>query len=353
MNKNHRVDLLDLTKGFAIFLVVFGHVIQFGSGKDFLSNREFFLDPVFSFIYSFHMPIFMLLSGFLFYRAKDKGVLEIFKVKSTSLLLPVLVWQSLFFLLTLMSNDLNFLSLLRKYISSVVHGLWFLWAVFYCSMLVSVVNKILKDSHFRKIAYVIVLVLTLFTPDFINLHLYKYMLPYFIIGYYSQCALKKLDSLNKKSHIIYIAIFCSSFFVLLKSYDYNSYIYTSKYFILSSEIPPFQHFKIDVFRFLIGILGSISIILIINAINKSNWFSQSYFKEGVLYLGRNSLGIYIISGYIMLALVEIKFYNSLDYMLSFFTTIFVIAVCLLVIKLIKINKISSLLLLGLRKKQSK
>ena len=48
-----RLDLFDLIKGIAIFLVVFGHSIQYGAGNTFLLNQDFFLNPVFIFIYSF------------------------------------------------------------------------------------------------------------------------------------------------------------------------------------------------------------------------------------------------------------------------------------------------------------
>lgn len=68
-----RVREIDLIKGIAIFLVVFGHSIQYGSGSYFLKSGLFFQNNVFKVIYSFHMPLFMLVSGFLFYSSKDRG----------------------------------------------------------------------------------------------------------------------------------------------------------------------------------------------------------------------------------------------------------------------------------------
>ncbi|WP_152063422.1 acyltransferase family protein [Collinsella intestinalis] len=50
----------------AVVLVVAGHCIQFGQGEAVLQDRTFFDDWAFRGIYSFHMPLFALISGWLF-----------------------------------------------------------------------------------------------------------------------------------------------------------------------------------------------------------------------------------------------------------------------------------------------
>ena len=53
----NRVVYLDVIRGFAILLVVIGHLIQY--------NYDCFLtNPIFNCIYSFHMPLFFFLSGY-------------------------------------------------------------------------------------------------------------------------------------------------------------------------------------------------------------------------------------------------------------------------------------------------
>ena len=47
-----RIDFIDYSKGLGIFFVVFGHVY---CGNNIVTN----------WIYSFHMPLFFILSGFL------------------------------------------------------------------------------------------------------------------------------------------------------------------------------------------------------------------------------------------------------------------------------------------------
>jgi fucose 4-O-acetylase-like acetyltransferase len=48
----------DFIKGFLIFLVCWGHIIQFTIGEGHLQNETFML------IYSFHMPLFIMISGY-------------------------------------------------------------------------------------------------------------------------------------------------------------------------------------------------------------------------------------------------------------------------------------------------
>lgn len=70
-----RIEYLDAIKGFAIFLMVMGHVIAWNY-VDY--SRICIYDPdqsinvkmggvVWQLIYSFHMPLFFMVSGFLSY----------------------------------------------------------------------------------------------------------------------------------------------------------------------------------------------------------------------------------------------------------------------------------------------
>lgn len=67
-----RSAYLDVLKGGTIILVVFAHCIQFGSGEQFYANQHYFSDSLFSFIHGFHMPLFMAVSGFLFWNSVNR-----------------------------------------------------------------------------------------------------------------------------------------------------------------------------------------------------------------------------------------------------------------------------------------
>ena len=87
-----RIELLDRLKGAAGILTLFGHVIIMGNGELFRETGLYFDDKVFQLIYSFHMPLFMLISGFLFGRSvkisdRNKTAEQIFN-KAKKLLVP-------------------------------------------------------------------------------------------------------------------------------------------------------------------------------------------------------------------------------------------------------------------------
>ncbi len=66
MRVSIRNQYVDSLKGLCIFLVIFGHCLQYGSGAVFLSDGEYWENLGMKFIYSFHMPLFMAISGYLF-----------------------------------------------------------------------------------------------------------------------------------------------------------------------------------------------------------------------------------------------------------------------------------------------
>jgi fucose 4-O-acetylase-like acetyltransferase len=92
-----RNELLDIIKGISIILVVFGHCIQFGNGINFLNSNIFFDDIFFKIIYSFHMPLFMIISGYFYFFTVSKcNIKSLVESRITKLLVPIFVWNGLF-----------------------------------------------------------------------------------------------------------------------------------------------------------------------------------------------------------------------------------------------------------------
>ena len=92
---NSRNLTIDFIRGIAILLVVLGHNIQYGSGNDFYQMENYFDSLLFKFIYSFHMPLFALLSGYLFFWSMKRAMKYVIKKRLTSLLLPIFCGVSL------------------------------------------------------------------------------------------------------------------------------------------------------------------------------------------------------------------------------------------------------------------
>lgn len=97
-----RLEYIDSIKGFAILLVVMGHVIPwcFKSFEDALTASP---TPilVWKIIYSFHMPLFMFVSGFLFgqshFDSSKEYVLKMWK-KTKMLLIPYIACSILVYM---------------------------------------------------------------------------------------------------------------------------------------------------------------------------------------------------------------------------------------------------------------
>ena len=78
-----RIVYLDLVKLFTIYLVILGHVIAMMVNGYSVGGR------LYAFIYSFHMPLFMLLSGyFVSSRLGEMPIVALIKKKGRQLLLP-------------------------------------------------------------------------------------------------------------------------------------------------------------------------------------------------------------------------------------------------------------------------
>ena len=77
-----RIPYLDFLKFFAIASVLLGHSVEQTTGNDFWDN------PIWSFIYTYHMPLFMLLCGYFFGSSLNLSFGELVKKKFVQLVIP-------------------------------------------------------------------------------------------------------------------------------------------------------------------------------------------------------------------------------------------------------------------------
>ncbi len=88
-NKRKRNDAIDVAKGIGILLVIAGHVFAFAS--------EFYNAKVI--IYSFHMPLFFLISGYCYNQEKYTSFKTFIKTRLIHIVCPYLVFCLFSFLL--------------------------------------------------------------------------------------------------------------------------------------------------------------------------------------------------------------------------------------------------------------
>ena len=151
MNEVQRDVRIDCLKGLGIVLVVLGHVIQ-SAVPDYGSNL------VFSMIYSFHMPLFMLLSGYVAKVSSKKYVLKRFE----TLCVPFVCW---IFISYLINGEWKVFSVIEKIllvIESPDNGLWFLWVLFLNSVLLWLCTMFAKRFELAEWKVILPVMLGLF-----------------------------------------------------------------------------------------------------------------------------------------------------------------------------------------------
>ena len=123
-----RIEYIDKLKGLAIILVVMGHIAEKSMG---ITTTPFNI-----FYSSFHMPLFMFLSGVFAYKSfknwDSHEVLLFLKKKALRILLPFIVVGGVY--------SLVYCSKLSDVYVGINSSYWFLPALFYCMLCGLIVN---------------------------------------------------------------------------------------------------------------------------------------------------------------------------------------------------------------------
>lgn len=177
MKDRQRNPIVDELKGIAIILVVLGHIIQYVAFPDSFDENLFF-----RIIYSFHMPLFMCLSGYTLYLKKCNYSLRWIKKRVISLYVPFLTWsiiQSVF------DNSNVFYENIIKKILYVENGLWFLVVLAEINLIVFIIEFLKKRTKVESdIMYVGTALFLMCLPiKECGVGLLKFHFVYFLIGF--------------------------------------------------------------------------------------------------------------------------------------------------------------------------
>ena len=173
-----RNDYLDYCKGALILLVVYGHVVAVFGYK----SGPFLENPVLKLIYIFHMPLFMAVSGYVSFGSIQKtGLVPLVIKRFRNLIVPIISWSittALVWDAITRSHQFNRLPIQAW--TSGVDGLWFLWALFLCLVVVAGLKAAAADRWFGMIPVALAIVAL---PDAATLPLFKSTFPFFCLGY--------------------------------------------------------------------------------------------------------------------------------------------------------------------------
>lgn len=322
--KSTRNVTSDVIRGFAIITVIIGHCIQQGNGLEYYTNSLYWSNKLYQFIYSFHMPLFMILAGWFAYYSLSKAEGnrraqgKLLGSRIVRYVLPIFVWTIFEYVrgyvlnVKLGNETAHFPEIVPMFLKTFITNLWFLWAVLICFIIVYIMHFYLKDNIW---VYLVLFLLMFVITDEYNIGVYKYMAPYYICSFYvnmnkekllaSKCG-KKCSDMYKSKGWLFVIISAVVFFGLFLFYRERAFIYLSGY-KLSRETWLSQS-VVDMYRMIIGFAGSIFFILFfdraVSLTGRYKWPILSIF-------GRNSLGIYILQGYYIL-MVMVQFTNDMS-----------------------------------------
>lgn len=170
-----REKWVDVVRGFAIYLVVLGHSIQYATPHDY----NFRANIVFRWIYGFHMPLFMIVSGYLFwYTINRYDLLHGVIAKIKGIMIPCASWGFVTYACDILMTGYEPVSVI-EYLRYTASSNWFLWAIFYCSLYGFVTKYVFRNSI---LGYVVIIAINYIIPEIGNYAGTKRMLPFFIIG---------------------------------------------------------------------------------------------------------------------------------------------------------------------------
>ncbi len=265
---------IDLFKGLAILAVFFAHSrLYHPINMCAMYNWCHILDRIDT---SFHMPMFFLISGYLFSKT-HKGTGELYKGRTIRILVPYLVMMTIIMGVKLMvPSEYYYLKVGGAWAmikNTLLYGgeRWFLYTMYIMFLLVIPARNMLKNKWFDVvlIAALIIVYYLEFMPRIFLLYKVFYYLIFFVVGY------------------------------AIKDYFYNIKTWALKYWwivygvaLLANVVFIVQLEKISfVFRFVLPITGSLAVLTLASQMEKI--YLKSKIVQFVEYCGKYTLQFYL------------------------------------------------------------
>lgn len=238
MNKNVYEPYFDNLKTILIFLVVLGHFLEIRINNDPVTRL------VFSYIYAFHMPLFVFISGYFSKNAEDSKKLII------NLLLPYLIFNSLWYMLAMLYIPHT---RFRWFYPGM--AFWYLLSLFIWRLILPALSKI---RYILPISVIVGILSGCFTEFgfFMSASRTISFLPFFLLGFY--CTKEHLSALKIKmipsliilgitAVIIYLIpsvfkdfkpgfFYCDNSYSVLKISNLSGIIFRTGFYLLSFYI---------------------------------------------------------------------------------------------------------------------
>jgi len=284
----NRDPAFDFVKGVLIYLVVYGHV---------LPN-----DVALNIIYSFHMPLFIFLSGYFATHTLQKSVGGCFEKVWNRLFCPALIWSGVMLgMFWLKGYERGLGSMLVDSLRSV----WFLYCLASLYVLGCIVFKARRWKYVIAVGLAILGYVVYKAPGVVYIEYFQPIRqwPLFVMGF-AYCEYKQKFASRQ---------------VLLTATIVSAVVYTGLMFWLSSN-HPIEYIRTHenyLSRAVIYQFGAIAWFALFRLLYLA--IENSRTAKFVSSLGRNTLGIYVIHGKIQLVIamaLSINIFEAVPYCIS-------------------------------------
>ena len=278
---------MDFIKGLLMISVLLGHFITAytdGANVDSLW--------IHTFVRTFDMPLFMLISGLFLRRTIDKyswwkNIIN----KISAIGIPLVLWQTVFFAMkkgiSLVRGNFSFS--IKEYIGYILGSSWFLWSALICTITVIIVHKFLKNEKLRALLLAVLCISLHFIPN-VKYNI-SYMLPFFVIGYFFDLFYIKIKGANLKA-IKIMSFVCFALLLCLWDGKYN--VWNAGSYILEDTI--FTTYAV-ILRFAIGLIGCVVMTVVFEWLFDAKNSVSEWLVEQITNCGQNTLMLYLFQGF--------------------------------------------------------
>lgn len=334
-----RLLWVDCLKGWLMILVVLGHALQTALGDGCFENH------LWNVIYSFHMPAFMAISGWLLYKRTDgtekeitvSAFLRTCKKRVMQLLVPYFVWS---LILLSISDDptVGFSTIFLQ----PDRFFWFLWGLFWIFVIFNFLRCIASKLHIDEMPLVVVcsvLMLGLMVVFELRLFGFQFIAYYFLfysIGYY----LHKYDQtsvLIKVNSTGVGVVLMLAWAVLAWGWRMHG---------LPSWVPVIPHLPESLMQYAYRGLTALLIVTVLIGITPRVLNKVNGLNNAISWFGEVSLGLYVVHltivHYVYSGISSLHVMS--EGMMIFCTFVVTLALSCFAVWLMSKNKVSSLII---------
>lgn len=326
-----RIEYLDFLKFFAIFSVLLGHSVEQ------ISADLFWDHPLWEFIYSYHMPLFMFLCGFFFLSSLKKPFWKMAGAKFRQLGVPSLTA----FAMQLLSWFFFGITFCELSFTGFMDCVWFLKCVLFCYLIMYPLCKLFKNDISASLAASILIIL-IPGSDIVNLN---FMLPMFCLGIV--CG-KRIDFIEEHRKWLFpLSLILFIILLFFWSGRLTVYMVPTKIVDFVSGTVDWHNLMITIYRLLLGMAGTMTFFLLAKPLYAH--LSKLHIMPTFCRIGGATLGIYFLQTFLLEIFInKLGIYVPLpwSYTAALLIAVFELIICYNLVRMIRKSRLASLLILG-------